>query len=89
MEAPLPAVLTIARAAQELSVSASTLYRMLRAQELTSVRIHKRAMIPASEIRRLSTPEDKPGRKARAKTGAAPAPVAGFDATRFRALRRR
>jgi excisionase family DNA binding protein len=87
METQLPHVLTLQRAAQELSISRSTLYRMLRANELTSVRVHKREMIPSSEIRRLATPRTR--RAQGAKERAAASPAAGFDAARFRVLRRR
>jgi len=53
----LPQVLTMKRAAVELSVSLSQLGVLIRSGSLLTVTIGKRRMVPASEVRRLATPE--------------------------------
>lgn len=58
--AQLPMVLTTKRAARELSVSSTTLKLMIKRQLLHTVMIGRRRMVPASEIRRLATPVEKP-----------------------------
>jgi hypothetical protein len=52
----LPFVLEPEAAAQELSVSLPTLRRMIKSGLCRTVLINKRAMVPASEVRRLGTP---------------------------------
>ncbi len=62
--AGLPTVVTMQRAARELSVSTTTLKLMIRRRELMTVPIGKRQMVPASEIRRLASIDVKPAEKA-------------------------
>lgn len=53
----LPQVLTMKRAAEELSVSESTLKGMIRASEVLTVQVGKRRMVPSSEIHRIASPK--------------------------------
>lgn len=56
----LPFVLEPEAAAKELSISVPTLRRMISAGLVRTVMINKRAMVPASEVRRLGTPAERP-----------------------------
>lgn len=55
------ATLTMEMAAERLSVSVDTVKRMITRNELSTVTIGKRQMIPASEIIRVSTPQESRG----------------------------
>lgn len=58
IDAPaLPAALTIARAAQELSISVRTLRRMIAEGRVLTCEIGRVRMIPRTEIERLTTPQ--------------------------------
>lgn len=56
----IPTVLTMERAAFEISRSQTSLRQMIKRRELMTVVIGKTRMVPASEIRRISTPVDAP-----------------------------
>ncbi len=51
----LPHLLTIKMTAQELSVSPTTVNRLVAAGQLWTVPLSGRRMVPASEVRRLSS----------------------------------
>lgn len=61
----LPSVLTMARAAQELSISPRKLRGMVSRREVLTCEIGRVRMVPRSEIERLTTPKE-PVPKARA-----------------------
>lgn len=63
--APLPKAMTFDRAARELSISIPTLRRMVRRGEISTVKISRRMMIPASEVERLTTPPEQKSRQPR------------------------
>jgi len=52
----LPMVLTRERAAKELSVSVSTLKKLIREGKVFTVEIGRRRMVPSAEVLRLATP---------------------------------
>lgn len=52
--APLPLVMRYERAAKELDCSVSKLRAMIRAGTLRTVTVHKRRMVPRSELERLT-----------------------------------
>ena len=53
---------TMEEAARALSISDSTVRRMVRSGAIRSVRIGKRMVVPASEVTRLLTPKPIPQR---------------------------
>lgn len=55
LQTPLPTLLTLKRAAQELSMSPSTVKRLIQAGKLGTRKLGGRRMVPASEIRRLAS----------------------------------
>ena len=58
IDAPaLPAALTIARAAQELSVSVRKLREMIAEGRVLTCEIGRTRMVPRTEIERLATPQ--------------------------------
>lgn len=63
----LPGVMTNKRAAKALSIGLTTLKLMIRRGQISTVAIGNRQMVPASEVRRVSTPKlkVKPGPKPR------------------------
>lgn len=63
MQRALPRVLTLKRAAAELSISKRKLQDLLAKGILQSVVIDGRKMVPASEIDRLATPPLRKGKK--------------------------
>lgn len=65
MQRALPRILTLKRAAQELSISKRKLQDLLAKGVLQSVVIDGRRLVPSSEIERLATPL-KPKRRATA-----------------------
>lgn len=65
MSWPGPSTMKKARAAEQLDVSPKTLDAMIRRQEILTVIVGKREMIPASEILRISTPKARTERAAR------------------------
>lgn len=52
--APLPLVMRYERAARELDCSVSKLRAMIRAGTIRTVVVHKRRMVPRSELERLT-----------------------------------
>ena len=58
LDEPAPKVLTREAAAQQLSISLTTLKGLIRNKQLVTVRIGKREMVPASEIARLAKPRE-------------------------------
>jgi excisionase family DNA binding protein len=84
-----PGALTLAQAAQRLSVSARTLGRMAKAGEVRTVTLGRRVLVPTSEIVRLLEPAEAPPRAlASAKRREAPSGAAEAASLRA-ALRRR
>lgn len=57
-----PLTVGIEEAARALSVSASTVRRLIRRNHLLTVRIGGRVMVPTVELRRLSTPAAVPSK---------------------------
>jgi hypothetical protein len=55
-EPAMPQVLTRERAAQELSISLTTLKQLIKSKQLATVLVGKRQMVPASEVMRLAKP---------------------------------
>ncbi len=55
----LPTVMTMERAAHELSCGLTTLRSMIKRRELMTVMIGKRRMVPASEVRRLASTDER------------------------------
>lgn len=71
---PLPPVLSKSRAAWALDRSKKTLQRMIRLEEILTVRVHGQEMIPLSEIEKFAKPDRQPKRGGKKK--APPRPVA-------------
>lgn len=50
----MPRLISINDAARELSVSADTVRRLIRAKQIPAVRVARRVMIPTGELERLT-----------------------------------
>lgn len=57
-----PMTVGLEEAARRLSVSASTVRRLVRSGQLLTVRIGGRVMVPMGELRRLASPTEAPKR---------------------------
>lgn len=70
-----PLTVSIEEAARRLSVSASTVRRLIVGQRLLTVRIGGRVMVPMAELKRMTTPAqkaaDEPAPRAKARAMAA------------------
>lgn len=81
---PLPMVLDYESAAAQLSISPSTLKRMVRSGEIEAVPVAKRMGIPRSELERISlgipSPHARAVSEARARAKMVPANKAAFRA---------
>jgi len=85
----LPSALTIARAAEELSVSVRKLRRMVSEGEIFACEVGRTRMIPRSEIERLTTPQEAPRRAPRRVAARRGASSPRAEAERLRAALRR
>lgn len=81
---PLPHVLTMERAAEELSIGLTKLKGLVRSGELLACTVGLRKMIPSSEVRRLATPA--PVKRHQRRTAAPIAYDAKAEAEKGRAL---
>ena len=72
----LPSVLTMKRAAEELSISMTQLRALVKSSVVLTVTVGVRRMVPASEIRRLATPSVTVTRLERPKSSALQDPEA-------------
>lgn len=50
----MPRLIAISEAARELSVSADTVRRLIRAKQIPAVRVARRVMIPTDAIERIA-----------------------------------
>jgi len=57
--APEPMAVSVEDAAARLSVSPSTVRRLIGARKLLTVRIGGRVLVPTTELRRVTTPEQR------------------------------
>lgn len=64
----LPQILTKKRAARELSISMTTLNRLIAAGLVWSVQLGERQMVPASEVRRLANIQRGASRRSKPAT---------------------
>lgn len=55
----LPLSMKKERAAEQLDISTKTLNKMIRRQEILTVRVCESELVPASEVIRLSTPKPR------------------------------
>lgn len=81
----LPQVLTKKRAARELSVSLTTLNRLVAAGQIWVVHLGGRQMVPASEVRRVASIQRTSARRPK-QVEPSPPPSAKLEAEKARAM---